>query len=305
MEIKKKNQMFYYRSVPAFTLKFKYIKKSVFLFLFFGMFIGQAQWVQKKGTGYYKAGFWWLKADTHYTNVGLIDPNARRGLFISSFFGRYGVHDRVTLIAYVPHTQVYQNTQVFSSGRTSISGEQFSSLGDINFGTEIQLRKSANWVLSTSLILGLPTGNAKGGSDESYQTGDGEFNQILRVHVGRSYRLGKKQFYAKANIGVNQRSKGFSDEFRAGAETGTKIFNQKLLVLGRVNIIESLQNGTLDATNSNGSIFANNVEVINLGGELIYKLYKNWSISLTASFPVSGRLIYRAPALSSGISLQL
>jgi len=38
---------------------------------------------------------------------------------------------------------------------------------------------------------------------------------------------------------------GFSDEFRAGAETGTKIFNQKLLVLGRVNIIESLQNGTL------------------------------------------------------------
>lgn len=123
--------------------------------------------------------------------------------------------------------------------------------------------------------------------------------------IKNTYRLGKKQFYAKANFGVNQRSEGFSDEVRAGAETGTKIFNQKLLVLCRVNIIESFQNGSLDATNSNGSIFANNVEVINVGGELIYNLYKTWSISLSAAFPVRGRLIYRAPAISTGISLQL
>jgi len=77
------------------------------------------------------------------------------------------------------------------------------------------------------------------------------------------------------------------------------------LVLCRVNIIESFQNGSLDSTNSNGSIFANNIEVINVGGELIYNLYKTWCISLSAAFPVRGRLIYRAPAISTGISLQL
>ena len=98
--------------------------------------------------------------------------------------------------------------------------------------------------------------------------------QIVRLHFGRSYRLWQHRFYAKANFGVNQRSKGFSDEFRAGVETGTKILAQKVLVLGRVNLIESFQNGTLDASTSNGSIFANNVEVINLGGELIFDLYK-------------------------------
>jgi hypothetical protein len=62
------------------------------------------------------------------------------------------------LIAYVPHTRVYQNKQVFSSGRAHVLGEEFSSLGDINFGAEIQLQNNSNWVLSTSLILGLPTG---------------------------------------------------------------------------------------------------------------------------------------------------
>lgn len=300
-----KFQMFDYCCLSQYSLRFKSMKKNILLFLLFGMSIGHAQWVQKKGTGYYKAGFWWLEANAHFTNVGLVDPNATRGLFISSFFGRYGLHDKVTLIAYVPHTRVYQNKQVFSSGRDPIPGQEFSSLGDINFGAEMQLRNNSNWVLSTSLILGLPTGTSDGGSDGSYQTGDGEFNQLFRLHVGRSYRLGKKQFYAKAHIGVNQRSKGFSDELRAGAETGTKIFNQKLLVLCRINIIESFQNGYLDATNSNGSIFANNVEVINVGGELIYNLFKAWSISLTAAFPARGRLIYRAPAVSTGISLQL
>ena len=84
-----------------------------------------------------------------------------------------------------------------------------------------------------------------------------------------------------------------------------KILAQKVLVLGRVNLIKSFQNGTLDASTSNGSIFANNVEVINLGGELIFDLYKNWRFSLSASYPVRGRVIYRAPALSTGLSLQL
>ena len=96
---------------------------------------------------------------------------------------------------------------------------------------------------------------------------------------------------------MNQRSKGFSDEFRAGVETGTKIIDQKILVLGRLSLIESFQNGNLDATTSNGSIFANNVEVVSLGGEMIFDVYKNWRFSLSASYPVRGKLIYRAPCL--------
>ena len=269
----------------------------------FGMNL-QAQWTQEKGKGYYKIGAWWIEADEHYTNTGLVDPNATRGLFITNFFGRYGLNDKITLIGYIPHTRVYQNAQVFSSGREQIPGEQFSSLGDINLGTEYQVGKKKGWVYSISLSLGLPTGKNRGGSDGSYQTGDGEFNQLLRFHTGKSYQLGAQQFYAKASVGVNQRSNGFSDEFHANIETGTKVFKEKLLLLLRSSTIQSFHNGSLDASNSNGSIFANNVEVVNLGGELIYRFSPKLSWGLSGSYPLMGRVLYRAPAFSTGISYQ-
>lgn len=264
----------------------------------------QAQWTLEKGKGYYKIGVWWLEADEHYTNTGLVDPNATRGLFITNFFGRYGLNNKITLIGYIPHTRVYQNAQVFSSGREHIPGEQFSSLGDINLGVEYQVAKNKGWAHSISLSLGLPSGKNRGGSDGSYQTGDGEFNQLLRFHTGKSYQLGAQQFYAKVSVGVNQRSNGFSDEFHANIETGTKVFKEKFLLLLRSNTIQSFHNGTLDASNSNGSIFANNVEVVNLGGELIYQLSPKLSWGLSGSYPLSGRVLYRAPAFSTGISYQ-
>ena len=280
------------------------MKKYIIIFVcLIGMSL-QAQWTQEKGKGYYKIGVWWLEAEEHYTSTGLVDPNATRGLFIMNFFGRYGLSDKVTLIGYLPHTRVYQNTQVFSSGRENIPGEQFSSLGDINLGLEYQLGKKSTWTYSTSLSLGLPTGKVRGGSDGSYQTGDGEFNQQLRYHLGKSYPLGKRRFYAKASVGINQRSKGFSDEFRASIETGTKLFKDKLLTLIRANTIQSFYNGSLDATNSNGSIFANNVEVVNIGGEFIFRLNSKFSWGLSSSYPVMGRVFYRSPAFSTGISYQ-
>lgn len=284
-------------------------KKQITIYLLLCLmvygFSAYGQWTQEKGKGYYKVGVWWLEADQHYTKIGKIDPNATRGLLINSFFGRYGIRDDISLIVYIPHTRVYQNKQVFSSGRESINGEAFSGLGDINLGFEYQWLKKNGWAISSSLTLGLPTGNNRGGSDGSFQTGDGEFNQILRFHIGNSYQIGKRNFYIKGSFGINQRSKGFSDELRATVETGTKILAKKVLVLGRINIIESFQNGTLDATNSNGSIFANNMEVINLGGELIYNFYKGCSISLSSAYPIRGQLIFRAPVFTSGISLQL
>ncbi len=126
----------------------------------------------------------------------------------------------------------------------------------------------------------------------------------MRFHTGKSYQLGAQHFYAKASVGVNQRSNGFSDEFHANIETGTKVFKDNLLLLLRSNTIQSFHNGTLDASNSNGSIFANNVEVVNLGGELIYQLSPKLSWGLSGSYPLMGRVLYRAPAFSTGISYQ-
>ena len=279
----------------------KYITLSIILLAI----NASAQWTQEKGKGYYKIGIWFLEANEHFTDTGITDPNITRGHFISSFYGRYGLNNKLTLIGYLPYTQVYQNGQRFSSGLTSLPGESFASLGDIDLSLEYQLWKKNNWAISTSLLLGLPTGDAAGGSDGSYQTGDGEFNQSLHISVGKSFPIGKQHFYFKSSVGLNNRSQGYSDEWHFGLETGTKVAKEKLLILGRFNTRQSLQNGSLSAINSNGSIFANNVEVTNIGGEIIYSFTKQWSINFMGSFPLSGKVIYKAPALSAGIAVEL
>ena len=284
------------------------MQKQIFLLgciFFLGITFGAAQWTQKKGTGYYKVGAWFLEADQHYTDQGLLDPNATRGVFVTSVYGRHGISDRITLVGYIPFTRVYQNEQVFTSGNPGQPGEAVNSLGDIDLTVEIQILKRPKWVLATSLTLGIPSGNNSGGSDGSYQTGDGEFNQILKVLAGTSFKIAKHSFYAKASVGFNNRSNGFSDEIRLGIETGSQLFKNKFLLLARLNTIQSFFNGSLSAENSNGSIFANNVEVTNLGGEINYFITKKWSASFGYSVPLSGKNIYKAPAVSGGIAYKL
>ena len=282
-------------------------KKSILLCILFlmGINVGEAQWTQKKGSGYYKLGTWFLEADKHYTDQGLTDPNATRGIFITSLYLRHGITDKITLISYIPYARVYQNKQVNTSGIGGQPGEAFNSLGDIDLAVEYQLSKKSGWALSTSLSLGFPTGNASGGSDGSYQTGDGEFNQILKILIGTSYKIGKQRFYAKGSLAFNNRSNGYSDQYRFGIETGTQLFKNKLLLVTRLNTTQSLYNGSLSAANSNGSIFANNIEIVGYSGEINYFFNKKWSASIGYSSAFSGKVIYSAPALSSGIALKL
>ncbi|MDB9779835.1 transporter [Flavobacteriaceae bacterium] len=284
------------------------MQKQFFLLgclFFLGITFGTAQWTQKKGTGYYKVGAWFLEANKHYTDKGLLDPNATRGIFVTSLYGRHGITDKITLVGYIPFTRVYQNEQVFTSGNPGQPGEAVNSFGDIDLAVEVQIFKRPKWVLATSLTLGIPSGNNSGGSDGSYQTGDGEFNQIVKVLAGTSFKIAKYSFYAKGSLGVNNRSNGYSDEIRLGFETGSQVFKNKFLFLVRLNTIQSFFNGSLSAENSNGSIFANNVEVTNLGGEINYFITKKWSASFGHSIPLSGKNIYKAPALAGGIAYKL
>jgi len=208
-------------------------------------------------------------------------------------------------VGYIPFTRVYQNEQIFTSGNPGQPGEAVNSFGDIDLAIEVQIFKRPKWVLATSLTLGVPSGNNSGGSDGSYQTGDEEFNQIVKVLARNSFKIAKHSFYAKGSLGVNNRSNGYSDEIRLGFETGSQVFKNKFLLLVRLNTIQSFFNGSLSAENSNGSIFANNVEVTNLGGEIIYFITKKWSASFGYSIPLSGKNIYKATALAGGIAYKL
>lgn len=284
------------------------MQKKIIIFgclFFLGMNLGTAQWTQKKGSGYFKIGAWFLEADQHYTDQGLIDPNATRGIFVSSLYASYGVSDKITVVSYIPYIRTYQNDQAFTSGISIQEGEALNNLGDIDIAAEFQILKKPKWVLSTSLVLGIPSGNNSGGSDGSYQTGDGEFNQMVKLLVGASFKIAKRSFYAKGSFGFNNRTNGFSDEIRLGFETGSKFFKNKFLLLARLGTVQSLFNGNLSAENSNGSIFANNTEFTSLGSELNYFITKKWSASLGYSTAFNGRNIYAAPSIACGIAYKL
>jgi hypothetical protein len=266
-----------------------------------------SQWTKGKGKGYYKLSAWYLESDQHYTDTGAIDPNITRGQFNINFYGEYGLTNKLDVIAYVPFfSRVYQNDVISgTTGGTIGVGEDLNSIGDIDLGLSYGLINTSKFALSGTLKFGLPTGNNSGGSDGSYQTGDGEFNQTLLINGGAPFKLGKTEFYSKAYLGYNNRTQDFSDEFRSGLEIGTNFLNKKLWLLGRLDSVKSLKNGSLNAQNSQGSIFANNIEYISLGGEAAYYITKKLGVSLNYTSAISGRIIYANPSISFGVFLDI
>ncbi|MGB0891071.1 MAG: hypothetical protein ACPGUU_01875 [Flavobacteriaceae bacterium] len=272
----------------------------------------QAQWSKGKNNGYFKLSTWYLKSDQHYTDTGAIDPNATRTQFNTNIYAEYGISSKLDIIAYVPFfTRTAQNNQVSGTNNNTIQkGEGFNSFGDIDLGVRYGFYKKGKWAADVKLLLGLPTGNNKGGSDGSFQTGDGEFNQYISSSLGYSSSVtifnSQIPMYLKTHIGFNNRTKGFSDEFRGGFETGFNLFNNKLWLISRLNILKSFKNGTLNAqSNTQGSIFANNVEYTSYGFEAAYYITKKIGISASFDSAFSGRIIAANPSISGGIFLDI
>ena len=72
-------------------------------------------------------------------------------------------------------------------------------------------------MMSARVLFGLPTGKDSGGETGILQTGDGEFNQMLRLDLSSGFSAnGWFSFYA----GYNNRTQGFSDDYRFGGEVG-------------------------------------------------------------------------------------
>ena len=267
-----------------------------------------AQWSKGKGKGYYKLSAWYLNTDQHFTDTGEIDPNATRTQFNLNFYGEYGISNKLDVIAYVPFFARATQNNVFSATNGSLiqPGEGVNSIGDIDLGLNYNFFKKGNWSASARLIFGLPTGEDAGGSDGSYQTGDGEFNQYLSGLLGYSTSFNGTPFYAKSYIGINNRTQNFSDEFRFGLESGINIFNKKVWLIGRLDVVESLHNGSLNAQNvAQGSIFANNIEFIGIGAEVSYYITDKWGVSVGVGGAISGRIIAANPSLTGGIFLDI
>lgn len=266
-------------------------------------------WPKGKGKTYLKIGEWGVVSARHFTDNGGIDPNVTTGIFNTFLYGEYGLTDRLTTTLYFPFfSRTYMNNLVSSTtDEIIVPGEALNSVGDTDLGIKYTLTKAgAKIPVSASLILGLPFGKTGGGSQMNLQTGDGEFNQILRIDAARSFRLGKQNSYVSIYSGINNRTNGFSDEFRYGAEWGVNLLKQRLWLIARIDGAESFMNGSRsndDITST--TIFGNNAEFTNASIEAAFYINKKIGLSVMAANVLRGRIIFAAPSYSAGIFADL
>lgn len=267
-------------------------------------------WTQKKGDIYVKLSQWWLVADQHYTDIGIIAPNATVGVFNTSLYAEYGITNKLTGIVYMPFfSRSLINSQVSkASGITNTPGAAINTFGDSDIAFKYALRSGKKISIAAKLQFGLPIGEPAGGPGKNLQTGDGEFNQLIQFDAGMPIKIdknGKIAAYTNIYTGFNNRTKGFSDEFRYGAEFGLGFKDKKIWTIAKLNSVVSLKNGDLVGGSTTNGIFANNTEYVSIAFEGAYKLNSTWGISAEYATAVSGSLILARPSYSVGIFYDL
>ena len=260
-------------------------------------------WPQAKGSGYIKISEWWLVANSHFTDQGRIDPNLTNGLFNTTFYGEFGLTDRLTAIIYAPlFSRSYFNNEVSgTTGAILSEGESIIGVGDTDISLKYGLTKGKGIAIAATLTLGLPIGNDSGGSQGNLQIGDGEFNQLIQIDAGTGFPLGNMNGYANAYVGFNNRTNGFSDEFRYGFEAGLNLLDNKLTVIARFIGIKSFRNGLPAGESPSTSIFANNAEFFSFSPEIAWNIKENWGIAAGLGSAISGRIIYANTSYNVGV----
>jgi protein XagA len=278
--------------------KIKNIGFVFFAFLMLLPLVSQAggPWPQRKGFGFFKLDFSFIRATDIFDSKGLLVATPTIGNYTTSVFGEYGLTNKLTAIAYVPLfvRNTLNETVGIQTGQVLQAGLENNALGDVDLGLRYGL-VGGKVPISASILVGLPTGDSK--NSDGLLTGDGEFNQYLRLETGTS---GNK-WWLSADAGFNNRTGGFSDEVRYNAEFGYKLLNTKLLAILKIGGIKSLKNGS--ANDATQGLFSNNVEFFTIAPEISY-LHKNkWGVSarLGLAVPALTRNILAAPAVSLGL----
>ncbi len=286
---------------------------SIAIAILFSVFIttdvfGGGPWTKAKGKYYFKLSEWSLKFDQHYTDSGLIDPNITTGIYNTFLYAEYGLSDRLTTIfnGSLFSRNVMNNLRSATNNDILVQGDAINAIGDIDLAFKYSLSKpGAQIPIAVSVLLGVPTGVTGKGEFGNLQTGDGEFNQQLQIDIGKGFNFKSNSAYYSAYAAVNNRTKGFSEEFRFGAEFGLGIFNSRLWLSSKLNFIRSFKNGELSEEVNSTSIFANNTEFTSLGVEANLYLTEKIGISANYTSALSGRIIAAAPSYSFGIFIDV
>ena len=281
----------------------KKIRLGLLLLFTIVVFTASAQgpWNKKQGEGFFKLGQMAIVSDKYYTPEGTRQTIKTAGVYITSIYAEYGLNDKFTAVGFIPFfVRNTINEQQFAISPNTEEGDESNTFGDVNIGVQYGLKQNGPFVLSASLLLGIPSGETNGGRTQILQSGDGEFNQLLKVHGGYSFY--PAPFYLAGAVGFNNRTKDFSDEFHFTFEAGSSIGKSVFAAL-KFGLIESFNNG--DATASQTGIFSNNLEYVTFGPEISVLLGKGFGVSASVFGALRGQNILGRPAYNLGLVYNL
>jgi hypothetical protein len=281
--------------------KYTYLLLALLLFTNIGKMQAGGGWVYGKNKGYVKIAQNVIRSAYFFDGTGEVIDIPTISLYTTSIYAEYGLTDKLTAIVYLPFfVRSTLNEIEFQQSGNTIEGDDVSSFGDTNIGFKFGLFQNKSVVVAASLTFGLPLGSSEVSSESVLQTGDGEFNQLLKVEASHSFY--PKPYYATAFVGFNNRTQGFSDEFHAGGEFGITL--NKFVAIIKAYNVSSLYNGNAGENGANG-VFANNTEYFSFTPELVYQFSEKAGMAASSGLAFSGRRILAAPNFSLGFYMNL
>jgi hypothetical protein len=225
-------------------------------------------WPQEEGGGYWKFEQRATRVDFYEGADG--EEVRIPTLFdaITSFYGEFGVTDRITPFAYVPFLE--------HLSLDDAPGTSLTRPADCDLGVRIGVLKKGRGVMSVQLTLGVPSGDST--PEAGLVTGDGEWNLIAVLQGGGSFA--KAPVYLSGELGFNARTRGYSDEVRFAAEVGWT-FHPRWSLTGRVRGVFSLDDGRDDVGHDTLGLHANDVQYLIFTPEISFAARKDLWVGAT------------------------
>ena len=251
-------------------------------------------WPQIKGGHYFKLSEWWVVSDQHFDREGEVRSNiAEYGYYSTNLYAEYGISHRLTGLLYVPFLNYTYNILPSSMQKQSIW-----KFGDADIGFKYAVLYEKPIVLSASVLLGLPTGFNDGGA---LMTGDGEFNQTVRLDVSNAFKILNSNAWLNAYAGYSHRSKEFAAEFLYGLESGFRFSNDKIYLVLRLDALNAIgDSGNAENVNPQ-SLFSNFREFVAFSPELSFSIGQDWGVTLGVGTALSGQNIFASPTFTVGV----
>ncbi|NJO02626.1 MAG: hypothetical protein HC880_13925 [Bacteroidia bacterium] len=218
--------------------------------------VAQSGWVREKHSFYAKLGYSTFNSDNYFTLAGAeLNSNAFRQHTLS-FYGEYGLLNRLTVIANFPFLRFNRFERT----------EQVSAIGDLRLEFKYGLLQGA-FPVAISIAPEFPTAPADNfatnldlpSTSTNLPTGDGEFNIWTTIAASHSFHPLPLylSIFSAYNFRTEYEDQAFRDQLQYGVEAGYQLFKRIWLLAGlkAQHSVGEAPEGVLDILRGEGTEF--------------------------------------------------